>query len=991
MVIISYAVTSGVTVSATPSVVCQGSSTSVTLTASGASSYTWNTGSNSSSIVVTPTAVSSYTAMGTNSLGCIGGYYVGIPINPLPTITVNSGTMCASGVFTIVPSGAATYTFAGGSNTVSPVVSNIYTVTGTSASGCQAAAPAVSSVTVIPVGSITVNSGTVCSGSSFTLVPSGATNYTYSGGSNVVFPTSSTSYSVSGTGTNGCPTFPAVANVSVAPLPTVSVNSGTLCSGKVYTITPSGATTYTATSLGSGTSFTVSPAASTNYLVNGTSSVGCVSSNNALCALTVISSPTITASSASICTGQTYSINVSGATSYTFSSGSATVNPLTTTSYSVVGSNTTGCISNPAISTVTVYVTPTVAVTSGQVCSGQVYTMVPSGASTYTFSNGSSTVSPIGNASYSVTGTSAQGCVSSNTAVSSITVNPNPTITVANGTICAGASYTMNPSGAFAYNYSSGSQVVSPATNTVYQIGGVSALGCASTNSAVCTISVISAPNLNVNSGGICPGGSFTIVPTGVSTYTFINGGPVVSPSVSSTYSIVSTNANGCSSLAVSSVSISPNPTITVNSGGICPGKLFTITPSGASTYTISGGLGIVSPSINTNYTVTGTSAQGCPGTNTAICSVTISPIPTISVNSGAVCNGVPFVMTPSGAATYTYSSGSPTVNPTSNTSYTVTGTNSLGCTNSVGAVCNVVVGNNPSITVANGTVCSGSSYTITPSGAATYTYSGGSAVVTPSVSGSYSITGTSNLGCPGANTAVCSVSVIPIPIITVSSGTICSGQSYTIVSNGAVTYSYSGGGAVVSPTSSTNYSVTGTSSLGCNSVPAISSVTVLASPQLTVTSTSNVLCLGESATITASGASSYTWNSSIISPSISVTPTMIATYSLAGSNAANGCSTFTYYTQSVDPCTGISINPAVGSILVYPNPNNGLFEVSVSTNNFSGIRVEVFSMIGQKLASMPLDSNHTTIDLRSYDNGVYFVRVIKGTNVLSQTKAIKN
>lgn len=991
LVVFSYAITSGVTVSATPSVICQGSSTSVTLTASGASSYTWNTGSNASSIVVTPTAAASYTAMGTNSLGCIGGYYVGIPINPLPTITVNSGTMCASGVFTIIPSGAATYTYAGGSNTVSPSVNNIYTVTGTSSSGCEAASPAISSVTVIPVSSITVNSGTVCSGSGFTLVPSGATNYTYSGGSNIVYPTSSVAYSVSGTGTNGCPTFPAVSNVTVIPLPTVSVNSGTVCSGKVYTIIPSGAATYTVSSLGSGTSFTVSPSTSVNYLINGTSSLGCISSNNALCALTVFSSPTITASSGSICTGNVYTISTSGASSYTFSGGSSTVNPLTTTSYSVTGSNTAGCVSNTVVSTVTVYVTPTVGVSSGQVCSGQIFTMVPSGASTYTFSNGSATVSPVSNSSYSVTGTSAQGCISSNTAVSSIVVNPNPTITVPNGTICAGASFTMNPSGAFAYNYSSGSQVVSPTTNTVYQVGGVSSQGCVSTNSAVCTVSVISAPNLSVNSGGVCPGGSFTIVPTGSSTYTFMNGGPVVSPSVTSTYSVISTNASGCSSVAISSVSIYTNPTISVNSGGVCPGKVFTITPTGAATYTYSNGSNTVSPTTNSSYTVTGSSAQGCAAVNTVVCSVTISPIPTITVNGGAVCNGVPFVMTPSGAVTYTFSGGSATVNPTSNTSYTVTGTNSDGCTNTVGAVCNVTVASNPVISIPSGTVCLGSSYTLTPSGAATYTYSSGTAVITPSVTGSYSITGTSSVGCPGSNTAVCSVSVIPIPVISVSSGTICSGQSYTIVSNGAVTYTYSSGGAIVSPTTNTNYSVTGTSSLGCNSVPAISSVTVLASPQLTVNSTSNVLCLGESATLTASGASSYTWNASIISPSISVTPTMIATYSLAGTNGATGCSTYTYYTQSVDPCTGILSQDGKSAINVYPNPNSGLFEINIAHADLSGMKVEVFTTLGQRVLSITPESEKTSVDMRLYDNGIYFVQLSKGSKILAHTRIIKN
>src|SRR5207342_2215535 len=128
-----------------------------------------------------------------------------------------------------------------------------------------------------------------------------------------------------------------------------------------------------------------------------------------------------------------------------------------------------GCIStNTAVSGVTVFITPTVAVNSGSLCSGNSFTIIPSGASTYTVTGGTTTVSPIVNTSYSVTGTSTAGCVSSNTAVSSVTVNITPTITVNSGSICSTKSFTIVPSGASTYTYSGGSNIVSPATNTSY-------------------------------------------------------------------------------------------------------------------------------------------------------------------------------------------------------------------------------------------------------------------------------------------------------------------------------------------------------------------------------------------------------------------------------------------------------------------------------------------------------------------------------------------
>ena len=66
---------------------------------------------------------------------------------------------------------------------------------------------------------------------------------------------------------------------------------------------------------------------------------------------------------------------------------------------------------------------PTITVNSGSVCAGSSFTMSPSGVSTYTYSSGTAVVTPTATSSYSVTGTSAAGCVSSAAAVSTVTVN----------------------------------------------------------------------------------------------------------------------------------------------------------------------------------------------------------------------------------------------------------------------------------------------------------------------------------------------------------------------------------------------------------------------------------------------------------------------------------------------------------------------------------------------------------------------------------------
>jgi hypothetical protein len=133
-------------------------------------------------------------------------------------------------------------------------------------------------------------------------------------------------------------------------------------------------------------------------------------------------------SSSIICKGQSATLIASGASSYTWQpssvvNSSTTVTPLTTSLYTVVATNTAGCISTRTIS-ITVKPTPTIAVSSGTICKGQSFTITPSGASTYTYSSGSSVVSPTLTTTYSVTGTNTLGCVSTSPTTLTVFVFP---------------------------------------------------------------------------------------------------------------------------------------------------------------------------------------------------------------------------------------------------------------------------------------------------------------------------------------------------------------------------------------------------------------------------------------------------------------------------------------------------------------------------------------------------------------------------------------
>lgn len=59
---------------------------------------------------------------------------------PVPNISISSGTICAGESFVFTPSGASTYTFPGGSASITPQTSSDYTITGKNAAGCVGSA-----------------------------------------------------------------------------------------------------------------------------------------------------------------------------------------------------------------------------------------------------------------------------------------------------------------------------------------------------------------------------------------------------------------------------------------------------------------------------------------------------------------------------------------------------------------------------------------------------------------------------------------------------------------------------------------------------------------------------------------------------------------------------------------------------------------------------------------------------------------------------------
>lgn len=496
-----------ITVAATPTTMCIGSS--ATITAGGVNSYTWlPTPSNSTSIVVSPTATTVYTISGTAANGCENIGTISLGVSPLPTITVNSSTVCAGNIFTMIPSGASTYTFSNGSNTVIPTGSTgSYSVTGTNANGCLSASSAVSNVTVIPLPLITVSSGSVCAGEMFVIIPSGATSYTFLNGSNPVLPTVTSSYSVVGSTSIGCVSLPAVSTVTVFNLPNLTVASTPsnmqICSTNPISFTISGAATYTWNNTTSGTTFSDTPLSSSSYFVIGTDVNGCI--NAATIPFTVNPMPplALSASNAFVCLGNTSTLSASGAASYSWTTGLTSTNiavsPTITTVYGVTGTNTFGCSKTQtlAVSVNTIVLTLT---SNTVICAGNSINLSAGGPSSFTWTPTNSpfasiSVTPAITTTYSLNAKDSKNCFHSGAVTVSVNSNPVVNAFTSNSLICVGESATLTADGANTYTWSvisstnntGASIIVTPVNSNTfsYVVTGTGNNGCMNTDTVV--------------------------------------------------------------------------------------------------------------------------------------------------------------------------------------------------------------------------------------------------------------------------------------------------------------------------------------------------------------------------------------------------------------------------------------------------------------------------------------------------------------------------
>ncbi|HXB40671.1 MAG TPA: T9SS type A sorting domain-containing protein [Bacteroidia bacterium] len=451
-----------------------------------------------------------------------------------------------------------------------------------------------------------------------------------------------------------------------------------------------------------------------NYTAPGTY-VYTVSTNNCqgIGTTTIVVNPppsfTITPATYTYCTGQsTPSVTLTatdpslsytwtpttGLSSPTSNTISVVAQPANTTIYTATGTDANGC-TNIATATVNVSPAPVITATlvNNNLCAGSTatinvsdggqggtYTIIPSiPTPTYNINSsgsGAIYVQVFANTTYTITVTTAGGCIGKKTVI--ITAQPLPVVTLSANPnpICPGAPVSLHATGGannFSYTWSTNTGSSSthanininpgPTVQTTYSVLAQGSNGCF--NGAAVTVTITPPPNITVNNPTICPHTTAILTANGANTYTWVPGAgnPNSNPHTTviypnpGTYTVHVTGTDtgtGCKGTATSTITVSPPTPVSITftpqttnacnasplppgNNTICQGSsaILTANAAGATSYNwtpgnLSGPTVTVTPNVNTVYTVTATGAN-CPGTGTV--AVTVSTCP---------CSGIP-------------------------------------------------------------------------------------------------------------------------------------------------------------------------------------------------------------------------------------------------------------------------------------------------------------------------------------------------------------
>lgn len=828
-------------------VICDGNNT--TLTAGGASTYTWAPGAGLSattggSVTASPTVTTTYTVTGTDALSCSNTATVTVSVNPLPAAIGGTLDVCVNATTTLTnASGGGTWSSSNGNVTIGSASGIVTGVTaGTSVvsyilpTSCYTTA--VVTVNALP----TVSGGSsvqICDGNSTTLTASGAVTYTWApsgslsastGTSVTATPTTTTTYTVSGTNSNGCvKTANVTVTVNAIPTAVTVGTAGTYCGSTTLTATggTGGTIFYQGTTSGGTSTLTATSTQTVNatgtYYFRAQSGPGCWGAQGSV---TVSINPipaAITGSGGGLAT-TTFSYTGSSQT-FTVPAG---VTSITIDASGAVGGNAADRLTTNAVGGSGSRASGTLAVTPGQVLQINV-----GGAGSATGAGG---FNGGGNGGTAAAGTSCSGGGAgggggaSDVRIGAYSLTDRVIVGAGgggsgrdycNGTCqpcgCGGSGGAGDFNGVAAGNcgFSFGGSGINFGAKGLVGSAGAGGPGDGSGISGNAGSFGTGGGGANGardisgggGGGGYYGGGGGGGAANG-SGVAGGGGGGGSSYTGGVTGGSVTTNSNTGNGVVVLTYSVSGAPSVCVGStttlnsttaGGTWTSSNANVTIDGTS----GAATGVTVGTSVITYTIT---ATGCFSTVV----MTVNALPTIGAGAGvAICNGANTTLTATGGVTYSWapaaslsaSTGtSVTASPTTTTVYTVNGTDANGCVNAGSVV--VTVNPLPGAVTASGAGTFCNNTTITASGGAGGTIyfqgttSGGTSTAVPSTSEVVTVTGTyyfrarTALGCWGTESSV-AVTINP------NAGAVTASGGGTFCGNATITASGGSGGTI--------------------------------------------------------------------------------------------------------------------------------------------------------------------------------------------------
>ncbi len=1030
--------------------ICIGETTM--LTASGGDTYRWTPTNGlddpmSQNPMANPLSTVVYTVEVINTMGCVETDNVTVFVSQIPVAQVSSDTIegCVGFPVVLNASGGLFYEWSPSSSLSNPTIANpianpavstLYIVTVSDGNGCFS-----TNVTYIRFNTNAGNASagpdlSVCQGQSVQLSAIGGSTFSWgptSGlsdpnvGNPFASPSVSTNYTVTVTDDNGCTDTDQV-YVDVLSF-TGTANAGTddeMCQNGSVLLYASGGVSYSwmpTTSLDDPNiaSPTANPTATTIYTVEITDLNGCTDTDQVTVLVRDFPTVSIAQDTAEICSGSGVTLFASGGTQYLWSPTTGLsdpsirnplASPLSSILYVVSVTDVYGCSGTDVVY---------VQVNSGsgtadagvdvEICNGESTFLSASGGILYSWGptaglnnpfSASPVAKPTSTTNYVVTTTDLNGCTDTDEVI--VTVNPKPTINVTTQeSVCSGNSVELSASGGITYSWSPiqglsdpsiSNPMASPTVNTDFTVVVTDAMGC--TNSEEVSVMVTSNVG-NAEAGSdeqICQGESVQLEAEGGVIYfwspaTFLNDpnvkNPVASPTITTLYTVIVTDENGCTDLDIVTVNVNANPIATIDQDTIqaCDdsGVLLFATGGVIFEWAPTSGLNNSSipnptakPTNSTFYIVTVTDVNGCTATDGVYININTYNGNAVAGPDDIICNGESAQLSASGGVSYSWSPSTglndafisnPIASPNTTTTYTVVASDDNGCTDSDQSI--VTVFSSPPIVINQTSVeiCKESSIQLVASGGITYQWSPSdglsddtspSPTASPEFSTLYSLIVTDVNGCTATDAVFVQVNTLSGEGLAGPDLLTCHSEGIQLSASGGVLYKWSPvenltnstvSNPIANPEKTTVYKVIITDDKGCTTED---EMIVKVHPKSVILVTPDRgMCEGESLELKAEGGISYTWSHPSQSidpndPSPIVTPTETTKYPVTATDV-NGCTSTKSVTLYVFPnitggldqddtqiCDGSSIGLSVtgGSSYVW-SPSEGLSDSTIA------------------------------------------------------------